>query len=190
MTQGLAIEAVVRSRLRGLRIARGWSLNELAERCYMSPSTISRIETGQQRVSLDQLATISAALGSSLDQIVESADDQSVVITPHIDAERGLTTWMMNQEPDKDGMVVAKFRITRPAPKPDEGALKVHPGRDWFVVLSGTIELLLADRVLTVETGQAAAFSTMTPHAVGAVGGPAEVLAILDSNGQRHHAGD
>jgi quercetin dioxygenase-like cupin family protein len=63
----------------------------------------------------------------------------------------------------------------------------VHPGKDWFTVLSGTIVLLLGERRILVEAGQAAEFSTMTPHAIRAHHGPAEILAILDHDGQRTH---
>ena len=65
--------------------------------------------------------------------------------------------------------------------------MKVHPGRDWFTVLSGTIELLLGERVVIVETGEAATFSTMVPHSFGALDGPAEILAVLDHDGRRTH---
>jgi len=65
--------------------------------------------------------------------------------------------------------------------------LRVQPGKDWFTVLSGTIVLLLGERTIVVEAGQAAEFSTMIPHAFGARGGPAEVLCIFDHDGQRTH---
>jgi quercetin dioxygenase-like cupin family protein len=64
---------------------------------------------------------------------------------------------------------------------------RVHPGKDWFTVLSGTVVLLLGERTILVEAGQAAEFSTMTPHAFGAHDGPAEILAILDHDGRRTH---
>jgi len=37
------LDAVIRQRIRGLRLARGWSLDALAARCFLSPSTLSRI---------------------------------------------------------------------------------------------------------------------------------------------------
>jgi transcriptional regulator with XRE-family HTH domain len=180
------VDALVRARIRGLRLARGWSLDELAGRCYLSPSTLSRIETGHRRISLDQLTTIAHALGTSLDQLVESVADGDVVIRPQHDPEHGRTTWTLNHEPGPHGMTVAKMRLTRPVPRGAD-AQRVHPGQDWFTVLSGTVELLLGERVLLVESGHAASFSTMVPHAFGAVGGPAEILAILDHDGQRTH---
>jgi len=82
---------------------------------------------------------------------------------------------------------VAKMRVTKPPPRPGTDQLRVHPGRDWFTVLSGTVVLLLGGRTLLVEAGQAAEFSTMIPHAFGTQGGPAEVLCIFDHDGQRTH---
>ena len=54
-------------------------------------------------------------------------------------------------------------------------------------MLSGTVVLVLGERRLRVEEGQAAEFTTMLPHALGAVGGPAEVLGIFDRDGRRSH---
>jgi DNA-binding Xre family transcriptional regulator len=168
-------------------VARDWSLDDLAARCYLSPSTLSRIETGHRRISLDQLSSIARALGTTLDQLVESVADDDVVIRPQRDEARGITTWMLSREPGPHGVTVAKMRITRPAPVRGTEELKVHPGQDWFTVLSGTIVLLLGERTIMVEAGQAAEFSTMVPHAFGAHGGPAEVLGIFDHDGQRTH---
>jgi quercetin dioxygenase-like cupin family protein len=98
-----------------------------------------------------------------------------------------MTTWMLTREPGPLGISVAKMRITRPAPVRGTTELKVHPGKDWFTVLSGTVVLLLGERTILVETGQAAAFSTMIPHAFGAHEGPAEVLCVFDHDGQRTH---
>lgn len=168
-------------------MALGWSLDDLAARCSMSPSTLSRIETGHRRISLDQLSAIASALGNTLDQLVESVADDDVVIRPQHDAARGMTTWMLSREDGPHGVTVAKMRVTRPAPRRGTDELKIHPGKDWFTVLSGTIVLLLGDRAITVEAGEAAEFSTMVPHAFGSRGGPAEILGIFDHDGQRTH---
>jgi transcriptional regulator with XRE-family HTH domain len=187
MTQDGELDGLVRKRIRGLRAARGWSLDDLAARCFLSPSTLSRIETGHRRIALDQLAPIARALGTTLDQLIESVDDDDVVIRPHRDVVRGMTTWILTREPGPHGISVAKMRLTKPAPRPGSDDLRVHPGRDWFTVLSGTALLVLGERTITVRTGQAAEFSCMIPHAFGAVDGPSEILGILDHDGQRTH---
>jgi DNA-binding Xre family transcriptional regulator len=187
MTQEGDLDGLVRKRIRGLRVARGCSLDDLAARCYLSPSTLSRIETGHRRISLDQLSSIARALETTLDQLVESIDDDDVVIRPHRDVVRGVTTWMLSREPGPHGVTVAKMRITKPAPRRGTDELGVHPGRDWFTVLSGTVVLLLGERTILVEAGQAAEFSTMILHGFGAHDGPAEILCIFDHDGQRTH---
>jgi transcriptional regulator with XRE-family HTH domain len=188
MEQETDLDSLVRQRIRGLRVARGWSLDDLARRCHVSPSNLSRIETGHRRIALDQLAVIARALGTSLDQLVESADDDDVVIRPQRDTVRGVTTWMLTS-PDRapHGVSVCKMRITRSAPARGPQDLRVHPGRDWFTVLSGTARLQLGDRVILVEAGQAAEFSTMVPHAIAAHEGPAEILCIFDHDGDQAH---
>ncbi len=182
------LDALIRQRIRGLRLARGWSLDDLARRCHVSPSNLSRIETGHRRIALDQLTGIARALGTTLDQLVESADDDDVVIRPHRDVARGRTTWILTPpERAPHGVVVAKMRIDETEPVPCGDDLRVHPGRDWFTVLSGTAVLRLGERTILVEAGQAAEFSTMTPHAIRAHDGPVEMLVIFDHDGRQAH---
>jgi len=182
MTQDL--DAAIRARIRGLRLARNWSLDTLASRCHLSPSTLSRIETGQRRIAIDQLVPIARALGTTLDELVESTADEDVIIRPQRHVSRGATTWVLADDTGPAGRTVIKMRITA---RTHRGELGVHPGRDWFMVLSGTARLQLGDRAVLVEAGQAAQFSTMTPHAVTAHGGPVELLMIYDRDGRRAH---
>jgi transcriptional regulator with XRE-family HTH domain len=189
MTQEAALDSVIRQRIRGLRLARGWSLDALAARCYVSPSTLSRIETGHRRIALDQLVPIARALGTTLDQLVESAEDEDVVIRPEPEHSPGLTTWLLSRERALQGVSVAKMRITTERPTGAD-QLRVHPGHEWFTVLSGIARLQLGERTILVQAGDAAQFSTMVPHAIGAEGGPVEILTIFDHDGERAHLHD
>ena len=184
MTQELTLDEVIPARIRGLRLARGWSLDAMAARCRMSASTLSRMETGQRRIAIDQLVTIARVLGTSLDQLVEPVDDGDVVIRPRRDRGHGATTWMLTREDDPHGITVARMRITARRPA---GRLGVHPGHEWFTVLSGTARLHLGERVILIEAGQAAQFSTMSPHAITAHDGPVEIIVLLDRDGRRAH---
>lgn len=180
----LSLDTVIRQRIRGLRLAKGWSLDALAARCFLSPSTLSRIETGHRRIALDQLVPLAKALGTTLDQLVESSEDDDVVIRPEPEHQRGVTTWLLSRE--HSGTTVAKMRITTERSQGDP-AMSVHPGREWFTVLSGTVRLVLGERTILVREGQAAEFSTMVPHHVGAHEGPADILTIFDHGGERAH---
>ena len=186
MTQDLDLDAVIRARVRSLRLAHGWSLDALATRCDLSPSTLSRIETGHRRIAVDQLARIARALGTSLDQLVDLTSDEDVVIQPRRDSARGRTTWLLTRDDEPQGLVVAKMRITA---RRHTGQLGVHPGLEWFTVLSGTARLQLGERVVLVEEGESAQFSTMVPHAITAAEGPVEIIVVLDRDGRRAHLG-
>ncbi|WP_449278825.1 helix-turn-helix domain-containing protein [Leucobacter sp. GX24907] len=177
-------DSIVRQRIRGLRIARGWTLDALATRCYLSPSTLSRIETGQQRLALEQLVAIAKALGTSLDQLVEPEGDEDVVIRPEPETFDGATIWLLSRERDRRGVTIAKMRLTEVPTVMDP---KVHPGYEWFTVLSGIVRLRLGSRTILVRPGQAVEFSTMTPHVLEAHEGPAELLTIFDHDGEQAH---
>lgn len=186
MQQELDLDRVVRQRIRGLRLARGWTLDALAARCHLSPSNLSRIETGGRRIALDQLVPIARALGTTLDQLVASDAAEDVVIHPTVRASGSVTIWLLSRERSLNGVTVARMRITpERATGPED--LAVHPGRDWFTVLSGTASLRLGDRTVLVHEGDSAEFSTMTPHVVGAHTGPVEILTVLDHDGGRSH---
>jgi transcriptional regulator with XRE-family HTH domain len=184
MEQEPDLDAVIRQRIRSLRLARGWTLDTLAARCFLSPSTLSRIETGHRRIALDQLVPIAKALGTTLDDLVDTADDDDVVIRPRRTEWPGAVCWLLSGDGAPHGVTVAKMRLTRRA---TGGQLRVHPGREWFTVLSGAVELHLGERRIVVEKGQSAEFSTMQPHALIASGGPAELLSVMDHDGERAH---
>lgn len=176
------LDGLVRKRIRALRVAQGWSLDELASRARLSPSSLSRIENGQRRLALDQLVTLARALDTALDQLVETAPDD-VVTSPMIDGAHGLMRWPVKAEP---GMSVVRQRLTEPPPD-DPARMRAHPGREWLVVLSGTAVLLLGQRRFRLETNQAAEFPTMLPHAIGTDGRPCEILGIFDRDARRGH---
>ncbi|MFF7203172.1 helix-turn-helix domain-containing protein [Streptomyces sp. NPDC008141] len=179
------LDSLVRKRIRALRVAQGWSLEELATRANVSQSTLSRIENGRRRLALDQLVILARALDTSLDQLVETASDD-VVTSPTIDSVHRLMRWPIKAEP---GMSVMRQRLTEPPPD-DPSRMRAHPGREWLVVLSGTAILMLGHRRFRIETNQAAEFPTMLPHAIGTEGGPCEILGIFDRDARRGHRRD
>ncbi|MEU7938776.1 helix-turn-helix domain-containing protein [Microbispora bryophytorum] len=179
------LDSLVRKRIRALRVAQGWSLEELSARANLSQSSLSRIENGQRRLALDQLVTLARALDTTLDQLVENAADD-VIISPMIDGAHGLMRWPIKGDP---GMSVMRQRMTDPPPD-NPARMRAHPGREWLVVLSGAAVLMLGHRRFRIETNQAAEFPTMMPHAIGAEGGPCEIIGIFDRDARRGHQKD
>ena len=176
------IEDLVRTRLRGLRQANGMSLDDLAAASNVSPSVISRVETGKRTLSLDLLVALANGLRVSLDVLLEPADDDDVVIRPAPQRRPGVTSWGLSRPSASFQAVKERIEPTRPEREP-----VVHPGYDWFFVLAGTVRLTLGERTILVNEGEAAEFDTMIPHAFAAHEGPAEILSIFDHSGHRAH---
>lgn len=176
------VEALVRTRLRSLRQTLGLSLDELAARTHLGASTISRIETGKRSISLDVLLPLATALQVDLDALLDVRGSDDVVIRPTPTSTSEMTTWVLSRPTSSTIAIKMRFEPSRTAPEQ-----RVHPGRDWFFVTEGRIRLALGDRELLVEAGEAAEFDTMTPHALTAVDGPAELIMIVDRDGERAH---
>lgn len=183
MAETTDIEQVVRTRLRSLRTTLGLSLDEVATRTNLSASTISRIETGNRTISLDVLIPLARALQVDLDALLDDHGDHDVVIRPSPNAAaQGVTTWMLSRP--TGNTIAMKMRLEPQTERPEQ---RVHTGHDWFAVIEGRVRLYLGDREIVVEAGEAAEFGTMTPHAIAAVDRPAELIMIVDRDGQRAH---
>lgn len=174
--------APVGPRLRAARQARGWTLEQLATRSGMSPSTLSRLEAGKRQASLELLVPLTRQLGIRVDDLLaaESADPR--VRRPVI---------------RRDGLIIAPlapeessihvYKITY-LPRAASSRLMVHDGHEWLYVLSGRLRLCLADRELILGRGEAAEFDTRTPHRLSAAGSrPAEIISIFNESGARIH---
>ena len=127
---------------------------------------------------------LARALDTTVEELLTDAADDDVVIRPERDEANGATFWLLTRRDDPSGRIVAKVQAPASERLPET---RVHPGRDWFYVLDGTVRLRLGDRDILVEAGQAASFDTMTPHSIIGHGGPAELLTILDHHGQHAH---
>jgi transcriptional regulator with XRE-family HTH domain len=181
-----SVDARVRRRLRELRLERGMTLQQVAERASIDVSTLSRLEAGKRRLALDHLAGLAAALGVTADELLLSApaEDPRVRVRPR--TFNDLTMWPLSRRGPASGphafkILVHANRRTPPDPLP------VHEGHDWLYVLDGRLRLVLGDHEHTIEPGEAVEFGTWTPHWFGAIDGPVELLAIFGAPGERLH---
>ncbi|MET0303449.1 MAG: helix-turn-helix domain-containing protein [Microbacteriaceae bacterium] len=175
--------AEIGPRLRELRRRRDLSLETLGERTGISPSTLSRLESGKRRAQLDLLLPIARALDASLDEIVGAADRDPRV---HRRSRRsnGIVVTPLSRPGASTHVAHIRYSATPGAP-----SQRVHEGRDWVYVLSGRLRLLLGDQDLVLEPGEAAEFATTTPHWMGSTGeGPVEVLGMFGPHGELEHA--
>ncbi|MBU4214682.1 MAG: XRE family transcriptional regulator [Actinobacteria bacterium] len=169
-------------RLRAARVARGWTLDTLAGRAGMSPSTLSRLESGKRQASLELLLPLTRQLGIRIDDLVPASTPDPRVQRPVIRRD-GMVIAPLAPE----GSPIRTYKISYP-PSGAPPAPRVHDGYEWLYVLSGRLRLRLGDQDLVLTHGEAAEFDTRTPHAMSAAGGhPAQVISIFSESGARMH---
>ncbi len=174
---------LVGPRLKAMRSQRGVTLADLSERTGISKSTLSRLETGQRRPSLELLLPLAQTYRVPLDDLVGAPEvgDPRIRLKPR--RVNGRTVLPLTQQPG--GVQAWKIIIpaTQSHPKP-----RVHDGYEWLYVLAGRIRLVLGDRDLVLGVGEAAEFDTRLPHWFGSTGErSAEILSLFGRPGERMH---
>jgi len=175
--------AEVGPRLKRVRVRRGVTLTELAAATGISKSTLSRLETGQRKPSLELLLPIAQAHQVPLDELVGAPEVGDPRIRPKPRKRHGRVVVPLTQTPS--GMHAWKVLIP---PEPGEPELRTHEGHEWLYVLSGQLRLILGDHDITMGPGEVAEFDTSLPHWFGPAGDhPVEILSLLGRHGEHIH---
>lgn len=173
-------------RLKHLRLRRDITLNQLAAEAGISASTLSRLETGLRRPTLEQLLPLARYYGVTLDSLVDAPQTAN----PRIDlrpltCSDGSVIIPLTKRPG--GIQAYKF-VLPPGSDDTIPDLRSHEGFDWAYVLNGTLRIVLGDQDLLLDAGEAAEFDTRTPHWFGATSrGPVEYLSLVGRQGERAH---
>ena len=174
-----ALEAVG-PRLRRVREQRGLTLTVAATQAGLSKSTLSRLENGQRRPSLELLLPLARVYRVPIDDLVGAPEvgDPRIRLKPR--RVNGRTVLPLTRPGGVQAWkIVIPASQTRPNPR-------THDGFEWLFVLSGRMRLILGEQDLLLSEGEAAEFDTQVPHWFGATSdGPAEVLSIFGRPGER-----
>ena len=180
-----AVLTAVGPRLRALRQRRGTTLGQLSEETGISVSTLSRLESGQRRPTLELLLPLARTHQVPLDELVGAPQTGDPRIHPRPVVHHGVTSLPLTRRP---GGVQAFKQVYPPGWPGGEPEQKTHEGYDWLYVLSGRVRLVLAEHDLLLGPGEVAEFDTRTPHWFGNPGPePAEVLTLFGPQGERMH---
>ncbi|SDR99230.1 Helix-turn-helix domain-containing protein [Nocardioides scoriae] len=172
-------------RLRALRLEAELTLADLSGTTGISVSTLSRLESGGRRPTLELLLPLARAHGLALDDLVDTsgADDPRVV-------QRGVTRGGMTMVPlsrRAGGLQAYKLTIApgrrRRTPDP-----QTHEGYEWLYVLDGRLRMVLGEHDVVLEPGEVAEFDTRLPHWFGGADERrVEFLSIFGREGERMH---
>ena len=185
MTANDDVLSAVGPRLRALRREHGTTLARLSETTGISVSTLSRLESGQRRATLELLLPLARTYRVPLDELVGAppTGDPRIYARP-LRHSSGQTILPLSRE--ATGLQAYKHII--PAGRPAEPDPKTHEGHEWLYVLNGRMRLVLGEHDLVLPAGEAAEFDTRVPHWFGSADGEAvEFLTIFGSQGERMH---
>ncbi len=177
--------AAVGPRLRELRQHRDLTLTHVAESTGISVSTLSRLESGTRRPTLELLLPLAEVYRVSLDDLVDAPETGDPRVRARPIERHGRTYIPLTRRP---GGLQAFKQILPPDPERCDREQKTHEGYEWLYVLSGRVRLLLGESDLTLTPGEVAEFDTRLPHLVLNPGpGPAEIINIFGPQGERVH---
>lgn len=173
-------------RLKHLRLRRDVTMTQLAAETGISTSTLSRLEAGLRRPTLEQLLPLARYYGVTLDSLVDAprTADPRVDLRPRSCGD-GTTIIPLTRRPGG----IQAYKLVLPTGRDDAiPDLRSHEGFDWAYVLNGTLRLVLGDQDLLLHAGEVAEFDTRTPHWFGATSkGPVEYLSLFGRQGERAH---
>jgi len=172
-------------RLRMLRAERKTTLAQLSESTGISVSTLSRLESGQRRPTLELLLPLARAHQVQLDELVDAPPTGDPRIHAKPIKHHGVVHIPLSRRPG--GLQAFKQILPEGWPGGDV-VQKTHEGYDWIYMLSGRIRLVLGDNDFMLTEGEVAEFDTRVPHWFGNPGpGPAEALCLYGPQGERMH---
>jgi transcriptional regulator with XRE-family HTH domain len=176
--------ANIGTRLRLLRQERDLTLADVSAETGISVSTLSRLESGERRATLELLLPLARAYGVTLDELVDAppTGDPRVHLRP---VTRGGMT-MIPLTKRAGGIQAYKLVLaagTRREPDPQS-----HEGYEWLYVLNGRLRVVLGSSEFVLSPGEAAEFDTRVPHWFGpADSDSAELLSLFGTQGERAH---
>ncbi|MEV4333523.1 XRE family transcriptional regulator [Streptomyces sp. NPDC049597] len=167
-------------RLHTLRRDRGLTLEALAATTGISVSTLSRLESGKRRPTLDLLIPLARAHRVALDQLVAApaTGDPRVHLTP-LRKGNGSIVVPLTQYP-------GRVQVFKHVLAPREPKLVTHDGYEWLYVLAGELRLVLGEHESTLHPGEVAEFDTREPHWFGPANtSTVEILHLFGPRGDQ-----
>ncbi|AWZ07625.1 MULTISPECIES: helix-turn-helix transcriptional regulator [unclassified Streptomyces] len=179
--------AAMGPRLRAARERHGATLAGISRTTGISPSTLSRIETGRRKPTLEVVLQLAKEYGVSLDELAGTAP--SPVSGPRTSAppSPGAGKAVLPLTRYVGGLHAHKHVLPAVEEPPARPRQVSHEGYEWLCVLYGRLWLALGSQDLVLTAGDVAEFDTRTPHGVANAGpgGPVEYLILFGPQGER-----
>ena len=154
------------NKIRRLRLQRGLTQEELADRCELSKSFISLLERDLTSPSLDTLSDLLETLGSDLPTFFRKQDEklvfgaEDIFVKEDPEGLKGMIRWLIPSA-QKNQMEPILVEM---APGGETAEDDPHEGEEFGYVLAGTIRIVLGDRTERVRKDESFYFRPDAPH--------------------------
>jgi transcriptional regulator with XRE-family HTH domain len=173
-------------RIRFMRQQRAMTLEKLSEHSGLTKSFISKIERGISVPSISTAMKIAASFKMTVGQLLgEEEYDDAICVVRKGERRPFLRTGSgsgYNYEMIAGGKRFKTMEpyIMRPPGEFQDDRLFQHVGEEIMFVLSGSIEVQFASRLIRLKKGDAVYFDSQVPHRSRSAGAAqAEVLVII-----------
>lgn len=153
--------------IKRLRLQRGLTQEELADRCELSKGFISLLERDLTSPSIQTLKDILESLGTDLKTFFGDSADEKVVFTQEDmfvkeDPEimRGFVKWLVPSA-QKNRMEPILIEM---APGGETEEDDPHEGEEFGYVLAGAIKVVVGDRTMRARKDDSFYFKPTAPH--------------------------
>lgn len=177
-------------KIRGLRIANGLSLEDVAKRAELSESTISKIEDHILSPPLGYLVSLAKVFGISVGEffgdsadspfcIVRSDDRKTVSRFNSLDGKScGYSYESLGHQ--KKNRQMEPFLVTLNPTEVPQAEPNQHIGEEIIFVLEGKVDVRILDHTDVLNPGDSIYYDSNMPHIVSCHGNePATILAVI-----------
>lgn len=155
--------------IKQLRLQRGLSLEQLADRSEVSRSMLSAIERGEKAPTIVVLHRVANGLGLTMTRLLEEEREGSIIVLRRDEqtVARDPAGWeRRNLAPATAGSDFEFMRTRIPAGV-DAGTYPPHPpgSREFVAVETGSLQLTIGATVVQLDAGDSVAYEADVQHA-------------------------
>ena len=153
-------------KIKQMRLQKGLTQEELADRCELTKGYISQLENNLNSPSIATLADILAALGSNLAEFFQEETEEKIVFSKNEfiekDADGILQNWLI---PNAQKNMMEPILVELSEGTETAGDIP-HEGEEFGYVLEGKIAIILGNKHHLCKKGEAFYYSASKPHSI------------------------
>ncbi len=184
---------VLAERLMVLRKLNAWTLEDVASRSGLTKSYLSKLERGRSSPTIATMLKLARALNTSVDKLIGDGEQADEIL--HVPAGKRVPFSPSKERLGYNYEAIAVERADKsmqpfimmpPFELRDEPQqMSSHAGEELIYLISGDMEVVFADRTVTMAAGDSLYFNAALAHRSRSLGStPAQALVVVSDPGR------